>query len=209
MKLIDLTGNRFGRLVVQARANNAGHHLRWHCLCDCGKSKTVNSSHLKTGHTTSCGCAAAETIAKRNKENATHGMWKTAEFGIWVEMKKRCHNPKHRRYADYGGRGIVVCDEWRASFQAFFDYIGPRPSADHSIDRMRNGEGYKPGNVRWATDTEQNNNKRTNVTALIGGEVMTAAQIAAKFGLGCRAVCYRIAAGKSEAEIVAKSRRTK
>lgn len=209
MKLIDITGQRFGRLVVQTRAANAGHHLRWDCVCDCGQARTINSSHLKTGHTVSCGCMASETTAARNVSTAKHGMWKSPEFGIWTSMIKRCYNPKAKRFSDYGGRGITVCDEWRASFKAFYDHIGPRPSASHSVDRIRNEEGYAPGNVRWATDTEQNNNKRTNVTALIGGEVMTAAQIAAKFGLGHRTVCYRIATGKTEAEIIAKSRRAK
>ncbi len=209
MKLVDLTGNRFGRLTVVSRAENAGHHLRWTCLCDCGNTKAVNSSHLKTGHTTSCGCIASELTAERNTSNAKHGMWKSPEFEIWAAMKKRCHNPKAKRYADYGGRGITVCDEWRASFQAFFDHIGPRPSDAHSVDRIRNTEGYAPGNVRWATTEEQNNNKRTNVIAVIDGEAMTAAQIARKYGLEHGTVCYRIAAGKTEQEIIAPSRRAK
>lgn len=210
MKLIDITGARFGRLVAQSRAENSGHHLRWLCLCDCGQSSTVSSSHLKSGHTTSCGCAASEAVAVRNAASAKHGMWKTAEFEAWTAMIKRCHNPKNKRYSEYGGRGIAVCAEWRASFQAFYDHIGPRPSDAHSVDRIRNNEGYAPGNVQWATAVEQNNNKRTNVTAEIGGVVMTAAQIAKKFGLGHSTVLYRIASGKTDSEITASSgRKTK
>ena len=202
MRLIDITGHRFGRLVVQSRAVNSGHHLRWLCVCDCGQEKVVNSSHLKTGHTISCGCAASEATASRNVANAKHGMWRSSEFGIWTAMIKRCHSKNSKRYLDYGGRGITVCEEWRASFKAFYDHIGQRPSAAHSIDRIRNDEGYAPGNVRWATNIEQNNNKRTNVTAIIGGQVMTAAQIATKFRLPHSTVRYRILAGKTESEII-------
>lgn len=119
-------------------------------------------------------------------------------------MLRRCYTPSTPRYADYGGRGITVCDEWRKDFKAFFDHIGPRPSARHSLDRIRNAEGYKPGNVRWATDEEQNNNRRSNVTIEIDGVLMTAAQIARRFNLPHATVSYRIKHGKTAAEVVAK-----
>lgn len=86
--------------------------------------------------------------------------WSTPERSAWSGMKDRCHNPLSLGYARYGGRGITVCDEWRESFEAFLQHIGPRPSSAHSIDRIDNDRGYEPGNVRWATAKEQQRNRR-------------------------------------------------
>ncbi|MEO8021090.1 hypothetical protein [Polaromonas sp.] len=145
--------------------------------------------------------------AARNHAGATHGMWETPEFQAWQSMLKRCYLKSNKRYADYGGRGIDVCKEWRDSFESFYAHIGPRPSAKHSLDRIRNAEGYKPGNIRWATESEQNNNRRSNVTAKVNGQELTAAQISQQYGLGHGTVVYRIKTGKSAAEIVAPSTR--
>ncbi len=85
-------------------------------------------------------------------------------------MKQRCHNPKNREYFRYGARGITVCDEWQYSFEAFLAHVGQRPTPKHSLDRTDNGQGYKPGNVTWATDKQQARNTRRNVTITIGEE---------------------------------------
>lgn len=201
---VDHSGKRFGRLTVLSRAESAGGRARWHCACDCGVRTITSSSHLTTGHSKSCGCATREATAARNAASAKHGMWQTPEFAAWMSMLRRCYTPSTPRYADYGGRGITVCDEWRKDFKAFFEHVGHRPSAAHSLDRIRNSEGYKPGNVRWATDEEQNNNRRSNVTIVVDGVQMTAAQIARKFGLCHSTVSYRIKRGKTPAEVVAK-----
>ena len=190
-----MIGHRFGRLLVRARAENAGKHVRWACVCECGVECMVSTSHLRSGHTKSCGCLLREVTIARNKAGAIHGMADSAEYNIWRKMISRCHDERDANFPKYGARGITVCDEWRASFQAFFDHVGPRPSAGHSLERERNEGGYMPGNVRWATAVEQNNNRRSNVTMEIDGLRMTAAQIAEKFALTHRAVCYRIEKG--------------
>lgn len=207
MKMIDHTGRRYGRLLVQHRIESHNKHVRWLCACDCGRESQVTSTHLTSGHSTSCGCARNEHTAARNRAITKHGMWRTPEFSVWSKMLGRCYNQRHKSYANYGGRGITVCKEWRESFSAFYADVGPRPSAAHSIDRVRNDEGYYPGNVRWATATEQNNNRRSNVTADIGGVRMTAAQIARAHKLHIRTVLYRIHCGMSEERITAPSRR--
>lgn len=94
------------------------------------------------------------------KPNEKHGGVGTPEYRIWTHMKGRCLNETDARYADYGGRGIIVCDRWVESFAAFLADMGPRPSKSHSIDRIDNDGGYEPSNCRWATDQEQSLNKR-------------------------------------------------
>lgn len=90
---------------------------------------------------------------------ASHGMTKTPEYRAWASMRQRCANPKSARYDNYGGRGISVCDRWQ-SFEAFFADMGPRPTSEHSIDRIDNDGNYEPGNCHWATRSEQQQNKR-------------------------------------------------
>lgn len=89
----------------------------------------------------------------------THGLTKTPEYRAWHSMKQRCLNPNCSRWDKYGGRGIAICQIWLDSFEAFLADMGPRPSQDHSIDRVDNDGDYEPGNCRWATRSEQQRNK--------------------------------------------------
>jgi len=157
-KLIDLTGQRFGRLVVIERAENKGGHAGWLCQCNCGKDVIVSSSSLRRGLSQSCGCKRREEIScLRSKHKGT----KTRLYNIWQNMLKRCNNPHSSRYSDYGGRGITVCDEWLHDFIAFRDWALTHGYRDYlTIDRINNDKGYSPDNCRWATVAEQNRNKR-------------------------------------------------
>jgi hypothetical protein len=165
--LIDLTGQRFGRLIAIERTAplSKSREAWWRCFCDCGNTKITTSRYLRTGISSSCGCLASELTTTRNRQTFTkHGEAAqiTPEYMAWASMKSRCYNSKGKKYALYGGRGINICDRWRESFEAFLDDIGRRPSPNHSIDRYPNGDGnYEPGNVRWATYSEQNANRRT------------------------------------------------
>jgi hypothetical protein len=163
-RLIDMTGCRSGLLLVVRLAEREGRRLAyWVCQCDCGREHTVRGGHLRDGLVTHCGCRSAEI---RAKGAMTHGMSKTPEYLAWCCMKNRCFKPQDKQYPNYGGRGIRVCDEWRNSFEAFFDHVGPRPSSDHSIDRINNDGNYEPGNVRWATPEEQARNTRCTKLSL-------------------------------------------
>lgn len=157
MRLIDLTGQTFGRWMVASYAGNKG----WICRCECGTEKRVNADNLKAGKSRSCGCLSVEVSrAAFTKHGNAQAQKVTPEYRAWQGMKDRCLNPKSERYADYGGRGITVWAGWVSDFAYFLACVGPRPSSRHSLDRIEVNAGYEPGNVRWATDVEQNRNRR-------------------------------------------------
>jgi hypothetical protein len=151
----DLLGRKFGRWTVISFAGKrriSGDSRRfWKCRCDCGKEGELLSAALLSGKTLSCGCLKTERAI-------THGMTNTKTYRAWCSMMQRCYNQKNVRYGRYGGRGIVVCEEW-GDFRNFYKDMGDKPSPDHSIDRINNDGNYEPGNCRWATRSEQQRNK--------------------------------------------------
>lgn len=157
--LIDLGGIRFGRLVVLSKAGHKSGSIAWLCKCDCGKEKIISGANLRKpkNYTKSCGCINREVTSKRSIK---HGMYGTPEYIAWIAAKERTTNPHSQNYGHWGGRGIRMCAEWLDSFQAFYNYIGPKTSPKHSLDRINVNGNYEPGNVRWATKDIQQGNKR-------------------------------------------------
>lgn len=129
-------------------------------VCTCGTFKTVYRTNLRGGCTRSCGCLASELTSQRT---TTHGATQHPLFHCWAHMLRRCYAPDTEGFHRYGGRGITVCEEWRNDFWAFAAHMGPRPFSTASIDRRDNDGHYEPGNVRWATVTQQQRNRSTNV----------------------------------------------
>lgn len=130
-------------------------------------------------------------------QHERHGLHGTPEYLVWINIRRRCYNPNHKSYSDYGGRGIRLCTNWYASFLSFYKYIGKRPSKQHSLDRIDNDGNYEPGNVRWATAKEQANNMRSNHRITIGGRTQTLTQWSMERQISPWAVSKRLSAGWS------------
>ena len=163
----DLTGQRFGKLVVvrESHKDRRGE-WKWLCKCDCGNETIVYGSHLRNGDTVSCGCVMRN--AKR-----THGGSKTRLYSIWQHMKNRCRNQKSDNYKYYGGRGIAYCEEWE-TFECFEKWALENGYSENlTIDRIDPNGNYEPGNCRWITQIEQNKNTRKCVLITHNGETHT------------------------------------
>jgi hypothetical protein len=188
--LIDLTGLRFGRLVVVSRAENIRPKVaRWLCICDCGGHATANGLCLKFGYTKSCGCLINDVLKDRNTK---HGRSKSDTHRIWCGIKTRCNNPNADSYKGYGGRGIKICDKWADSFEAFLVDMGERPSKQHSIERIDVNGNYEPSNCKWILNKDQTSNMRSNVFVTHDGKTLTMAQWERETGIKAYVITDRI-----------------
>lgn len=175
VRTIDLTGMRFGRLVVTAKAPLlSAKNTRWECRCDCGNTTIAQSGALRGGRNNSCGCLQRDTATK-------HGQEGSLTYTVWAQMKARCLNQKHKSYKDYGARGITVCERWML-FENFFDDMGEKPDG-LSLDRKDNSLGYYKDNCRWADDMEQNNNRRSSRILEHEGQKKSVAEWARIYGI--------------------------
>jgi hypothetical protein len=195
----NLTGRQFGRLTVLKFVDYRHKNSRWLCLCVCGNKRVVSRSDLGRG-SKSCGCWRTEISTARVQ---SHGLTDTSEHYTWRSMIQRTTNPRNKRFADYGGRGITVCDRWR-SFENFYADMGPKPTPSHQIDRIRNEGNYEPGNCRWATKTEQARNKRTNRVIEFNGQFLTLAAWSEISGIKYTTIRNRLDRGWSIADALTR-----
>lgn len=177
-------GVRFHHLVPQKAIRRRGKPA-WECLCDCGRLHVVMNEQL--GKIKSCGQCG---ISKEASKRTTHGMTNTPTWNTWSGMLARCTNPSNKDYKRYGARGISVCDRWKV-FEYFLMDMGERP-AGTTIDRIDNLGNYEPGNCRWATVKEQNNNRRSNRVLTTERGELTMSQAAKLSGKSCEVLAYRI-----------------
>lgn len=165
----DLTGRRFGRLVLTGKKRQVvtekSKYWMWECKCDCGSIHEAPRSNLTRSLIRSCGCLHLESITKHG--NTTHPLWKT-----WNMMIGRCYDARVNGFESYGGRGISVCDRWKNSFDNFVSDMGPRPDVGFTIDRIDVNGNYEPSNVRWGSRVQQYANKRNSHIVILNGQEM-------------------------------------
>lgn len=191
-RTIDLTGQRFGMWTVVKFHEIRDGQAYWLCKCDCGKTSYVRGGSLRRGVSKGCGCTREE---HRVKGLIKHGGYGTRLYRIWGDMKARCFNPNAISYPNYGGKGITICDEW-LTFPPFRDWAMSHGYDDAlTVDRIDNSKGYSPSNCRWATVTEQANNRRTSHFVTYNGETLTLIQWARKLNVSYSLLFQRVKCG--------------
>lgn len=194
---LNLTGQRFGRLVVLTSDRTRRGTSAWRCRCDCGNETVVATGNLRNGNTSSCGCLRLERL--RDKIT-THGMVKTRTYVAWQNMRKRCEDPSNRYWPDYGGRGIRVCERW-SSFEAFLADMGECPDG-LTIDRIDVDGDYESSNCRWATQQQQQRNKRNTRYLTYQQKTQSLADWADEMGVNYYTLHWRVRRGWSDEQVL-------
>lgn len=189
-KGVDLTGQRFGKLVAEKKVKIAYGKYKWVCKCDCGNITLVKTYHLVHGNIKSCGC-------EWRKASVTHGQTYTRLYYLWCAMKRRCQCETDGKYYRYGGRGIKVCEEWQ-SFAPFREWALSNGYDDSlTIDRIDNNGNYEPLNCRWTTAEVQANNKSTNRYITHNVETHSLAEWSRNLGISYKLLYGRLKRGWS------------
>ena len=160
-RMIDLTGQRFNRLVAISISGVKHKNMLWRCLCDCGSYHSALSDNLRRGLVKSCGCLRAENLSKGNPVHGDASGGKVStEYSSWAHMKTRCSNPKNQNYKYYGGRGIMFCERW-SNYKNFLEDMG-KCQKGMTLERIDVNGNYEPSNCKWASWEEQRKNKRNS-----------------------------------------------
>lgn len=196
MKVIDMTGQRFGKLTVLTRAENSNSgKARWLCRCDCGTETIVSRDNLIHGRHISCGCVRKQQVGRLNLR---HGASKTRLYSIYTNMITRTENPRATAFHRYGGRGIKVCAEWRNSFEMFRAWALANGYADNlEIDRIDNDKGYSPENCRWVSHKANGRNRHSGKPICYKGESLLAVEWAERTGIPAKCIRRRLSDGWS------------
>lgn len=194
-----ISGLRFHRFTTirEVEPSPIGHR-RVLCRCDCGQERTVQLSNLRSGNSKSCGCFLREQVSR---QFATHRGSRTRLYGIWTKIIDRTCNPSVPCYKRYGGRGIVMCDEWRNSYAAFRDWAQVNGYHDDlTIERKDVNGNYEPDNCTWIPQGKQAWNRRTSLLVTIDGRTQCLAAWAEEFGVKYKAVWQLVSRGRTPEE---------
>jgi hypothetical protein len=196
-RMVDPVGTVFFRLTVIRSIGWVGRHFRVVARCECDTEKEFSLDLIQSGATKSCGCLRRDRAHKLNETHRQAGTGRTPLYRAWEAMRDRV-----RRKEPYVSRGIKVCPEWEASFEAFRDYVaaslGPRPRG-HTVDRIENSKNYEPGNIRWASAKQQQRNTSRNTIITVDGVSRCIAEWAEASGISSAVICARRKHGWSDA----------
>jgi hypothetical protein len=186
-------GDRYGRLVVKAIGKPPGtYQYKAVCLCDCGKYVAPTVDSMRRGKSISCGCAQRDAVTKHGRSQ--HPLYQTLR-----NMKNRCYNPKDKRYPEYGGRGITVCDQWH-DLEGFIADMGSSHFVGATIERENVNGNYEPSNCAWVTAKAQASNKRSNIMLSHNGKTQCLQHWADEVGITYGTLWERIKVQKWSAE---------
>lgn len=191
----DITGVRFGRLLITCRHSKPGLRggVVWKAKCDCGNTAFVRTGNVLSGATKSCGCFRRENTWKIHGESRNGKT--TPEYRAYHNMTSRCTLKTNPAWERYGGRGITVCDRWLHSYKNFLEDMGRKPSQRHSMERKDNSKGYSPENCEWATLKQQANNKRNTLLIRYGRETKCFEDWCRHFGVNVGTAYFRLQRG--------------
>ena len=213
MKRVEVKeGERYGRLTIIREVEPAGSShkrvRRFLCRCDCGNEIICRLPNLKSGKTKSCGCYRKFVSSNRRD---CHHLKNTRIYRIWCGMKRRCYNKHNEHFDRYGGRGIIVCDEWKTDFMNFYDWAMSNGYDDKlSIDRINNEGNYEPSNCRWANQKQQIVNSTAAIKCSLGGNIVSLSDIADILGVSfkrIRRIVYMLNNGYDMNEILSLSKK--
>lgn len=183
----DISGQKYGRLTAVSFSHGSNNHSYWNWACDCGNQIITSSVHVKRGATKSCGCLNKESAQARFFK---HGLKNTREYNSWRAAKNRCYQPTGIGYKNYGGRGIVMCEEWKDSFNQFLEDMGPCPEG-MTLERLDTNGPYSPQNCAWKSRKEQARNKRYNLKIKHEGKEILLVELAEQLGISYGALLHR------------------
>lgn len=213
MKRVEVKeGERYGRLTIIREVEPAGSShkrvRRFLCRCDCGNEIICRLPNLKSGTTKSCGCYRKFVSSNRRD---CHHLQNTRIYRIWCGMKRRCYNKNNEHFDRYGGRGIIVCDEWKTDFMNFYDWAMSNGYDDKlSIDRINNEGNYEPSNCRWANQKQQIVNSTATIKCSLGGNIVSLSDIADILGVSfkrIRRIVYMLNNGYDMSELLSLSKK--
>ena len=189
MKKIDIANQKFGRLTALSRVKGS----KWKCKCECGNIVYVRTNSLIQNYTLSCGCYHKD---KLKEINARHNLSNARIYHIWQNIKRRCYNQNYKYYSYYGKKGITMCDEWKSSFESFYEWSMSAGYSDKlTIDRINSNGNYEPNNCRLVTRKEQQNNISSNLNFTIDGKTKTLAQWCEIYNVPHERTRYRVKNG--------------
>ena len=204
----NITGQKFNRLTVIKYLYTKNKRAYWLCKCACGNEIVVPTTALKSGNTKSCGCLHIEqtkiNISKAIKKQTKYKSKAEKDIGKkYTSIKQRCNNPNCKAYKNYGGRGIIMCDEWANNFKTFYCWaIANGYKEGLTIDRINVNGNYEPNNCRWVSNLKQQNNKRNSHYIIYDNKKLTCSEWARELNIPVGTILYRISKGYETKEVL-------